>query len=420
MNEDDLYDLDDSALEAAFKEAKSEEETSAGTFDEPEQEPEQDLNVEEPEDDQSDEVVNEDSTENDEEDDGLENLDDAQDSDQTSDKEDEEGLEEDDSETSEDDLDEGSEEEEEKPESDKQESDAKSQPAQNLKYKANGKEYEFTQDEVMKQFPKVFGQAMDYTRKMQAIKPWRKTIDAIEQAELNHDDVSLMIDVLKGDKSAISTVLNRTGVDTLDLDTENVDYVPKSYGRDESTLAIKDVVDEISQDPEYQVTHKVLASEWDDNSWGEMSKDPQMIKLLHQDVKSGMFNKVQPIAEKLKLFDNGRKSDLDYYKLGAQEYFREAAQQETAAGVGDRLSGVQQQEQKPPAPKPDPEAERKNKVAEAKKQQAKRKATKQVSEKRKAAAPSSTGPSKPQGVTDYLEDTDEAFEEWYKNLKDNM
>jgi len=417
MREDDLYDLDDKELEAAFKEAKAEEES--GSFEE-EQLPEEETSVEEPEDDHSEEVVDEDSTEDEtNEDDGLENLDDAQDSDLTSEEEDEEGSEEDDSETSEDDLDEGSEEEEEKPESEEKESDSKSQPAQKLKYKANGKEYEFTQDEVLKQFPKVFGQAMDYTRKMQSIKPWRKTIDAIEQAELNHDDVSIMIDVLKGDKSAIASVLKRTGVDTLDLDTDNVDYVPKSYGRDEGTLAIKDVVDEISQDPEYKVTHKVLSSEWDDTSWNTISEDPQMIKLLHQDVKSGMFDKVQPIAEKLKLFDNGRKSDLDYYKLGAQEYFREAAQAEPATNIRRELDG-QQQEQKPAAPKRDPEADRKSKVAEAKKQQAKRKATKQVSEKRKAAAPSSTGPSKPQGVTDYLEDTDEAFEEWYRNLKDSM
>ena len=32
---------------------------------------------------------------------------------------------------------------------------------QELAFKANGREYKFTQDEIMAQFPKIFGQAMD-------------------------------------------------------------------------------------------------------------------------------------------------------------------------------------------------------------------------------------------------------------------
>ena len=72
------------------------------------------------------------------------------------------------------------------------------------KFKANGKEYSFTPEEMMEQFPKIFGQAMDYTKKTQALKPWRKTIDAIESARLGHDDINLMIDVFKGDKNAIA------------------------------------------------------------------------------------------------------------------------------------------------------------------------------------------------------------------------
>ncbi|NCB03383.1 MAG: hypothetical protein EOM67_14690, partial [Spirochaetia bacterium] len=107
---------------------------------------------------------------------------------------------------------------------------------QKLKFKANGKEYELTEAEMRDMFPKVFGQAMDYTRKTQAMKPWRKTIDAIEQAKLSHDQINLMIDVFKGDKNAIAEVIKRTGVDALDLDTENSRYEPKDYGRDDATL----------------------------------------------------------------------------------------------------------------------------------------------------------------------------------------
>jgi hypothetical protein len=285
------------------------------------------------------------------------------------------------------------------------------QPAQTYKYKANGREYEFTADEIMKRFPQVFGQAMDYTRKMQSIKPWRQTIDAIEQAKLSHDDVNLMIDVLKGDKAAIASVLKRTGVDTLDLDTENDGYVPKNYGRDESALAIKDVVDEISRDPEYETTHSVLAKQWDDASWTVMSKQPGLIRDLHTDVKSGLYSVIQPIAEKMKLYDgpsNG-KSDLDYYKMAAVEHFRGVQQQEQARSTQAKVQVAQEVK-----------VQQAQKVASVKQAEVKRKATEAASEKRKAAAPTRAGGSKPQGVTDYLSDSEEDFDSWYANLQNSQ
>ena len=287
---------------------------------------------------------------------------------------------------------------EEEPEEKVTETQAEVQPTQKHKFKANGREYEFTEDEVREQFPKIFGQAMDYTKKMQAIKPWRKTIDAIEGAQLSHDDVNLMIDVLKGDKDAVAAVLKRTGVDALDLDVEASRYVPKDYGRDDKALAVKDVVDEISGDAEYSTTYKILSKEWDDNSFREMTSDPELIKLLHIDVKSGMYEVVQPIAEKLRVYDRGKRSNLDYYKEAARVYFNEQAQ---AAAVKAQR---------------DQELAEKSRVSDVKDQQKQRVVVKQEAEKRKAAAPTkrTAGTKK---VIDYLDDSDEAYDEWYKSVQ---
>jgi hypothetical protein len=297
------------------------------------------------------------------------------------------------------------------PEAEVEATEVEAQPTQvqKYKYKANGKEYEFTADEIMKRFPQVFGQAMDYTRKMQSIKPWRQTIDALEQAQLGHDDVNLMIDALKGDKAAIANIIKRTGIDTLDLDVENTSYVPKNYGRDESALAIKDVVDEISRDPEYTTTHTVLAKQWDDASWAVMSKQPGLIRDLHTDVKSGLFSVIQPIAEKMKLYDGGNtgRSDLDYYKMAAVEHFRGVQQQEQA-----RLQQAQAQQVK------SVQTQQAQKVASVKQAEVKRVATAAASEKRKAAAPTRVGSGKT-GVTDYLSDSEEDFDAWYNNLQNS-
>lgn len=278
------------------------------------------------------------------------------------------------------------------------------------KFKANGKEYSFTPEEMMEQFPKIFGQAMDYTKKTQALKPWRKTIDAIESARLGHDDINLMIDVFKGDKNAIAELIKRTGVDALDLDTENSKYVPKDYGRDDTALAIKDIVDEISADKEYETTHRILSKEWDERSFSELTKDPELIRLLHVDVKSGMYDKVQPIAEKMKVFDRGRQSDLDYYKAAAQEYFRAEAETER------RAKAIEDQRLAREA-----KLARQAEIERVKATQIKQAAVREQAVVRKAAAPVKSNAGTKKTVTDYLDESEEAYDEWYKtNVLDKM
>jgi hypothetical protein len=336
-------------------------------------------------------------------DDGQDNLE-NQESDQNGTEEEATEVAEEDSADSSDDLDGEVTEDGEQTNKATKEADSEVQPvSKSFKYKAAGKEYEFTEKEIMEQFPKIFGQAVDYTKKMQAIKPWRKTIDAIEQAGLSNEDISLAIDILKGDKDAIANVLKRTGIDTLDLDVDNANYVPKSYGRDEATLALKDVVDEISQDQEYQVTHNILSKQWDDTSWRELSSNPDMIRGLHVDVKNGVYQEVSAIASKMKVFDGGKRSDLEYYLAAGREYYNDVLPRRQTQSQQLERNEVKTQ-----------------KVAEVKKAQEVRKTTAQDAARRKAAAPTKPGPSKPPKVTDYLDPSgdefEEAFAEWDKQL----
>ena len=412
MNEEDLWDMSDEELEAAVKESKASDKSEE--IDEQVQDsfPEEDSNLEEDldsdeGDENSEEITSEeeeDGPEQSEDDESLEDSD--HDSSEESDEADAED--EDTSKTDDEASDKSSESDEEESSDEADESEDDKQPAQMYKFKANDKDYEFSSQEIVDQFPKIFGQAMDYTKKMQAIKPWRKTIDAIEGAELSHEDVSLMIDVLKGDKVAVTEVLKRTGIDTLELDTEgDSKYIAKNYGRDDGALAIKDVIDSISQDDEYATTHGIISKDWDDKSWGTMSQNPEMIKLLHSDVKSGMYSTLQPIAEKLKVFGGATKSDLDYYKEAAQQHFNKIAQEDALSKRNlERTSKIEAEDLK------------KSQLAKVKADSEKRDETKKASVKRKAAAPAKSAASGRE-VVDYLEDSDEAFDEWYKALQDS-
>jgi len=385
-NEDDLYDMDDDALEAAFKEAKAAEANS--DIVEGETPNTEIVDMEEEDVDE----ISEDLEQSDKQD----SDDDIEDDDESEEVDDENSEDEDDK------SNENIEDTDEKNSDDTTKDTDKLQPTQKSKFKADGVEYEFTDDEIKEKFPQVFAQAMNYTKKMQKIKPWRKTIDAIEQAQLSQDDINLAIDVLKGDKGAIGELLKRTGVDALDLDTEDNNYVPNDYGRDEQALDLKDVIDDISADPEYTLTQKVLTNDWDDTSWNVMSKDPQMIKALHTDIKSGMFNKVQPIAAKLKVYDGGRKTDLDYYKEAAVAYF---AEQNTANPVMDTRAEDQQ-------------VAKEQEVQRVKNEELARKSKVQKANKRKSAAPTKNSAGTNGGKVDYLSDSDEDFEKWYASLQD--
>lgn len=385
-SEKEMWELSDEELEAAFRAAKADGHTADEVEDRIEEEIIED-SLEQPELQDSD-----DDTETDE----LDEIETEEESQETEVVAEEETTEV----------------EEDKPAEVPVEADKKVQPAQDkddvLTFKANGQEYKFTTAEVKEQFGKVFGQAMDYTKKMQQIKPWRKTIDAIEQANLGQDDVNLMIDVLKGDKDAIATVLKRTGVDALDLDLDNNKYVAKDYGRNDTELSIKDIVDEISGDREYAITHNVLEKQWDDKSRRAFVEDPNLIRLLHIDVKNGMFDKISPMAQKLKVYNGGKQSDFEYYMSAAQQYFAEQAAHEASIRASEAEASARASK-----------AAEMVKLNEVKARQEKQVVTQESAAKRKAAATTRkvVGTKK---STDFLNDSDEDFDEWYSKLKDSQ
>ena len=381
MSDNEINDLSDAELEAAFKSAKAEIGSTVTIANEPDV-------------DYDDEV------------DELEQPDVDSDDDTSANKEDEEEVE-DESEAENEDSDESVETEDEQTDNAEKESDEVVQPTQEvLKVKANGQEYEFTVDEMKAQFGSIFAKAQDYTKKTQALKEYRRTIDIVQNAGLSDNDLNLFADVLKGDKDAIAAVLKRTGVDALDLDTENVNYAPKNYGRNDTELAIKDIVDDISADKEYVITHNILEKQWDSKSREKFIEDPNMIKGLHIDVKSGLYDKLNPIMQKLKIYDGATRSDLDYYFM-AHKQFIDSQRDASSKAEKAELARVENQAKVAEA----------EKVSTVKAKMAQQTATKEASVKRKAAAPTkkAVGTSK----INYLNDdpSDDEVEEWFKNIK---
>ena len=267
-----------------------------------------------------------------------------------------------------------------------------------LKFKANGQEFEFTQEEVLAQFETVFGKAANYTQKMQKIAPYRKMISALEQEGVTHDSLNLALDALKGDKGAIKKLLENNKLDAYDLTSDeekDVPYTPNVYGKDETLLEIEEITSRIQSDEEFAITKNVIDEQWDAASRQAIASNPNYITGLHNDIKAGIFDQVSPAAMKMKVLDGSAKSDIEYYMI-AGEQFRVAMEAQTKQKEGQK----QVDELNADAQSAD------SKFDEA---------SSQANRKRSASSTGARADRK--GVIDYLDDDDEAFDEWYKNLE---
>ena len=242
------------------------------------------------------------------------------------------------------------------------------------KIKANGKEFEMTLDELKQTASK----GMDYLKKTTALKPYRTMIAAMEENKVSPEDINLLIDLKKGNKEAIAKLIKENEVDVYDLPEAN-DYKPQEYRQSETALEMKEVLSTISKDAEFSRTSEIYAA-FDDQTKAFLNEDPSRIAGLHNDVKTGVFDKVLPLAEKKAMIDGYNAPFLQYYLQAGQEILN----------ANNRPIQTEQKQYVPPE-------NRANKIA--------------------AGLPSSRGDKKT--VIDYLDEeiSDEDFKEWYSKLQ---
>lgn len=285
------------------------------------------------------------------------------------------------------------------------------------KVKANKTEIEFTNKEKLEQFDAMYQKAANYTKKTQKLSKFNKRISAMEELGMTDDQFNTMVDVLKGDKDAITSVIKGAGIDALEIDTEQeLNYTPGNYGKSNVELDIEEAYAEIDADAEGVMTRGVISNQWDEKSRtqivngitlpsGKTLGPKEVMTELHKDIKNGMYNKVAPLMTKLKIADGGVKSDLDYYLQAGGQYAEQVANEQY----------VNQQAQQEAAQKKAAEAKV---IADAKAKQAEQEKAKVEEQKRKDAAVTKTNAAV-NNTVDYLdvEDmTDEEFKAMYEKL----
>lgn len=248
------------------------------------------------------------------------------------------------------------------------------------KIKANGQEFDFTLDELKMLAPK----AMDYTKKTQALAPYRRTIQAMEENGISPKDINLLIDMKKGNKEAFASFMKEQNIDAFDLPDESHNYVPNEYGKDPSIEQRDMVLKEIAEDRENLDRVKGALDNLDPESKSFLFENPNLLKGLHIDVKNGMYDKLMPQAIKYSALDGNTKPILEYYKMASIGY----------------ANAMQQAQAREEAIK----NEKLVKTAKAKKE---------------ATLPTTSGKVGAKQILNYADIDDDDYNRWYKNKVEN-
>jgi len=225
----------------------------------------------------------------------------------------------------------------------------------------------------------------DYHSKMKTLSPNLKMVSMLEkEGLLSQDKLNNLIDIAKKDPKAIAQLIKESGIDPLDIDTdEEVSYKPTNYGVSDKEFRINQAIDEIKDSPSFDKTINVLAKEWDNESKNIISDNPEIISIINDHVFNGVFDKVQGIVDTERALGRLNVPDVVAY--------RQVAENLQAQG-GIVQEGVTQPPSKPSV------------------QKTKAQDPAVVQQKRKAAAGTRKTTSKANNATsNYLGMTDEEF-----------
>lgn len=167
-------------------------------------------------------------------------------------------------------------------------------------------------------FIKALQMATDYALKTAALKPALKRVKMLDG--VSDEEFSEMLDFRKRNPEVIKKALKEAQLDPLDLDMDQINYVPQQRIPSDAEYEYKEVVEELARDTEFAYTRNIVLNELDEKSKEVILTQPKVLQALHQEVVSGRFEQIQAQALHLKTFgDYSHISDLDLYAMIAHE-----------------------------------------------------------------------------------------------------
>jgi hypothetical protein len=185
-------------------------------------------------------------------------------------------------------------------------------------FKANGTEMRVdTVEDVMS----LMKMGANYQKKMAALAPNLKIVKMLEKNNLlDASKLNNLIDLSKNNPAAISKLIKDSGIDPLDIDTdEDVQYTPNEYHVSDKEYKLDEALESIKDSSTFKQTIDVLSTQWDTESKNIISDNPQFIGIIDEHMQNGVYAEINKLITKERAL--GRLegvSDITAYKQAAQ------------------------------------------------------------------------------------------------------
>lgn len=172
------------------------------------------------------------------------------------------------------------------------------------KFTANGREVEgFKNPEDL-----IRAQQMlhGYSDKMKVFKEYKKFLKPLEERGIvnDPDKFNLAMSLLDGDPEAIKKVLKEKNIDPLELDLDDIKYVPKSKLPSDAQLLIEETYEQAENLGVGSKFNKVISKDWDLPSLQEFVSNGAVRADLLQHLKDGTYDIVQNEIKRMELLDS--------------------------------------------------------------------------------------------------------------------
>ena len=177
--------------------------------------------------------------------------------------------------------------------------------------KANGMMLKATPNELIAGFQK----SMNYTKNMQQIAPFRRSIGIMEDNGLSEADLNMMVELKAGNKEAIAKMLADAKLDPLDIETEGKEgYTPDDYGKEVVSVEMEQVKADINADTANADSMSRAINTMPDDFYAVIESDANALGNLHKDVASGVYQTIMPeVMKQQTLYGTGGKTTMEMY-----------------------------------------------------------------------------------------------------------
>lgn len=169
-------------------------------------------------------------------------------------------------------------------------------------FQANGKTIQLNSPEEAIQLMQM---GANYTRKMQAMAPHRKLIMMLENNKIDEGRLNYLIDLSNQKPEAVKKLVIDSKIDPLDIDTgENHTYQAGDHGVSDEEVRFKSVLDDVEASAGGDETLRHINAEWDRASKEMLWSEPEVIKTIHEQRQSGIYQKVADEVSRQKMLGN--------------------------------------------------------------------------------------------------------------------